>query len=59
MRIPVKQESWEEFLPRATQAMLDSETQIYVDTSFLMWLTKVGRTSRQELFDWHAAAVLG
>jgi hypothetical protein len=52
MRIPVKEETWEEFLQRATTALLDPGTHIYVDTSFLMWLAKVGRASRKELFDW-------
>jgi PIN like domain len=52
MRIPVKEETWEEFLQRAKMAILDPGTHAYVDTSFLMWLAKVGRTSRKELFDW-------
>lgn len=54
MHIPVNEETWDEFLSRATTSILDPGTQIYIDTSFLMWLAKVGRTSRKELFDWLA-----
>ena len=27
-------------------------THIYIDTSFLMWMTKIGTSSRQELIGW-------
>ena len=59
MRMNAKPETWEEFLPRATQALLDANTRIYFDTSFLMWLTRVGRRSRKELFDWLSANCAG
>ena len=32
--------------------LADNATHIYVDTSFLMWLTKIGTPSRAQLFAW-------
>ena len=40
------------FRTRLASLMIDQGTHIYIDTSFLMWLTKVGSTSRRELIDW-------
>ena len=40
------------FRTRLANLIIDQGTHIYIDTSFLMWLTKVGSTSRRELTEW-------
>lgn len=45
------------FIRRAAALINDPRTAIYVDTSFLMWLTKGGAESRQQFLDW--ASTLG
>lgn len=52
MLIPLQVEPAEEFLTRATTAITDAETHIYVDTSLAMWLTAVGPASRAAFIDW-------
>lgn len=36
-----------------------ADTHVYIDTSFLMWLTKIGTASRQELIGWMRRALMG
>lgn len=45
------------FIQRASAILGDPSTAVYIDTSFLMWLTKGGADSRQQFFDW--ATTLG
>jgi hypothetical protein len=54
MCIPTKGETSSDFVARAAVLLESSDTLVYVDTSILMWLTKIGRTSRRQLFDWLA-----
>ena len=52
MLIPVEVEKPEIFIGRVRTTLADQRTHIYVDTSFLMWLTAVGSSSRAVFFDW-------
>ena len=54
--IPPRPRTWVEFSARIRSLIADDATHIYVDTSFLMWLTKVGTPSRTQLFAWFAEA---
>ena len=40
------------FLERLASLIVAKSTHVYIDTSFLMWMTKIGSTSRKELIDW-------
>lgn len=44
------------FIKRAAELLDDPLTSIYVDTSFLMWLTKGGADSRQQFIAWAQSA---
>lgn len=50
--IPTKPETWPSFCHRLESLLSDPRTHVYIDTSFLMWLTQVGSESRNELFAW-------
>jgi PIN like domain len=52
MRIPVEIENSSDFTKRVGDLLSLDDTLLYVDTSFLMWLTKIGRTSRGQLLNW-------
>ncbi len=52
LTIPTSTESATEFTARIVPLMRSESTHIYIDTSFLMWMTKIGSTSRQELANW-------
>jgi hypothetical protein len=52
MQIPVELESSTDFANRVATLVARSDTRFYIDTSFLMWLTKIGRTSRGQLLEW-------
>jgi PIN like domain len=52
LEIPRETESLTNFIVRLTALVTAGDTHIYVDTSLLMWLTKIGSGSRRELFDW-------
>ena len=55
MKIPIELESSTDFTARVAVLVAREDAIIYVDTSFLMWLTKIGRTSRRQLLDWLVA----
>jgi hypothetical protein len=55
MRIPTETESSTHFVNRVAALLPLNDTQIYVDTSFLMWLSKIGQKSRRQFIDWLAA----
>ena len=59
MRIPTESEDSAAFMSRVAGLIRRKSTHIYVDTSFLMWLTKVGTTSRGELTEWLKAECAG
>lgn len=55
MKIPIELESSSDFAARVAALVPRGDAFVYVDTSFLMWLTKIGRTSRSQLVDWLVA----
>jgi hypothetical protein len=52
VEIPTQPESSSDFSNRVATLALRDDAHLYLDTSFLMWLTKIGRTSRRQLFTW-------
>ncbi|MGK9166718.1 hypothetical protein KXR53_10495 [Inquilinus limosus] len=52
LTLPLVAESSEAFLHRLGKALSDRRTRIYIDTSFLMWMTTIGAPARQELIAW-------
>ena len=59
MRLPTEREGFADFNSRVAGLIKLKSTHIYMDTSFLMWLTKIGTTSRKELSGWLAAKCAG
>lgn len=49
-------ENSDEYLQRLERLISESTTHVYFDTSFLMWLTKLGRPAREQFFAWVNAA---
>lgn len=52
LTIPCETEDSAAFKLRLMELIQDPRAHIYVDTSFLMWMTKIGSKSRRELLDW-------
>ena len=52
LTIPTKAEGSTDFIQRLGELVHCETTHIYIDTSFLMWMTKIGSVSRRELIDW-------
>jgi PIN like domain len=52
LTIPCETEDSDAFKSRLLKLIRDERTHIYVDTSFLMWMTKIGSQSRQQLLAW-------
>ena len=52
LAIPVSAEDAAAFRFRIASLVQCEKTHIYIDTSFLMWMTKIGSASRKELTDW-------
>ena len=52
LTIPSETEGSADFKQRLAALFAAQSTHIYIDTSFLMWMTKVGSRSRQELIGW-------
>lgn len=52
LTIPDCSEGSSAFMTRLAALIKADGTHIYVDTSFLMWMTKIGSASRQELVVW-------
>ncbi len=59
LTIPNETEGSAAFRARLATLLLEPGTHIYVDTSFLMWMTKIGSVSRRELTDWLHANCAG
>ena len=57
--IPAAPRTWDSFFARIQSLFADEHAHVYIDTSFLMWLTKVGSQSRKELFDWFGDTLQG
>lgn len=57
LHIPPSSRPWAEFADCIQSLLADNGTHVYVDTSFLMWLTKIGTPSRTQLFDWLTQAI--
>ncbi|WP_242152984.1 PIN-like domain-containing protein [Sphingomonas sp. BAUL-RG-20F-R05-02] len=51
LAIPIGGEDAEEFLARIAALLSAVGTHVYLDTSMLMWLTKVGDAARTQLFE--------
>lgn len=51
---PVEDTGWDAttFIRQTAEVLRNPRTAIYVDTSFLMWLTKGGEDSRQQFIEW-------
>ena len=52
LKIPSGTENSAVFRQRLVSLIRTRSTHLYIDTSFLMWMTKVGSDSRRELIDW-------
>lgn len=52
LNIPTKFENSDEYRIRIGRLLGETGTRVYIDTSFLMWATKIGPSSRGELLDW-------
>lgn len=52
LMIPTSLEPSADYKTRVGRMLSDADTHIYIDTSFLMWATKIGPASRGELLDW-------
>jgi hypothetical protein len=52
LTIPSESEGSAAFKERVGIFISVDTTHIYADTSFLMWMTRIGARSRKELTDW-------
>ena len=52
LTIPGETEGWADFKLGLKALFAAQGTHIYIDTSFLMWMTKIGSSSRRELIGW-------
>ncbi len=59
LTIPSEPEDSAAFRARINGLLGAADTHVYIDTSFLMWLTKIGTASRQELRGWLRRACVG
>ena len=59
LTIPAETEDSGAFKARLATLIESDTTHVYVDTSFLMWLTKIGSQARQELLSWLASRCPG
>lgn len=50
--IPTRPQTPGEFIQDVRQELLSAKTHIYIDTSFLVWLTMLGKDARQEFIKW-------
>lgn len=50
--LPLHAAPTSQFAIKAGEILRDSRTRVYVDTSLLTWLTKIGPTSRQQFLEW-------
>ena len=52
LKIPSDTENSAAFIERLSALIRIRSTHLYIDTSFLMWMTKIGSDSRRELICW-------
>lgn len=52
LNIPTEAEGSDDYRARIGRLLAEVGTHVYIDTSFLMWATKIGPASRGELLDW-------
>jgi len=57
LRVPLVPERADDFFARIQPVLKDKATHVYLDTSFLMWLTTIGSKSRSELIKWLETAL--
>ena len=55
LSLPLSADSAEAFRTRLSGALSDASTQVYIDTSFLMWMVSIGSKPRLELIEWLVA----
>ena len=48
-------EGADDYLARVAHLVVNARTHLYYDTSFLMWLAKLGKRARTEFFTWQSA----
>lgn len=59
MQLSTKTQSWEDFSGKTYASFADEASHIYIDTSFLMWLTKIGPKSFDQFSNWIEKTCLG
>jgi len=59
MKLSIDTQTWEDFSSKAFASFADAATHVYIDTSFLMWLTKIGPKSFAEFEAWISATCAG
>lgn len=52
LTIPATSPTFAEFTADVTTAFADQNTHFYLDTSFLVWMTTLGKQARGELIEW-------
>jgi hypothetical protein len=52
LTLPLAAESVDAFVQRLARVLREQSTLVYVDTSFLMWMTRIGSPARNELTNW-------
>ena len=52
LNIPTEIEGSDDYRAKIGRLVGEMRTHLYIDTSFLMWATKIGPASRRELLDW-------
>lgn len=59
MRLDAYAREFDAYTDELDEALADATTRIYLDTSLLMWLIRIGRDARAEFFEWCNARPAG
>ncbi|WP_145959049.1 PIN-like domain-containing protein [Sphingobium sp. SCG-1] len=57
--VPLESEDSRAFAEKAGRLLDDSRTHIFIDTSFLMWMIRIGEAPRRELIEWMETTAAG
>ena len=57
--VPLEAEDSRALAEKAARLLEDSRTHIFIDTSFLMWMIRIGGAPRRELIDWMEKTAAG
>src|SRR5690349_11758020 len=52
LAIPIERQSFSKFTEEVREAVARPDTHFYLDTSFLVWMTTLGKVARGELVGW-------